>query len=116
MQEQRQESEQWQWDNSSSMFVIVWQFDVAEDKVAAFEAAYAPGGTWSTLFARSAEYLGTELLQDAYIPGRYLTVDRWTGEEAFRSFRAAHDADYEVVDRACDALTAGESRIGAFTA
>ena len=98
------------------MFLIVWQFDVAEDKLSAFEAAYAPGGTWSTLFSRSPEYLGTELLRDAFIPGRYLTIDRWTSEEAFRSFRAAHDADYEVVDRACDALTAAENRIGAFTA
>ena len=98
------------------MFLIVWQFDVAEDKLSAFEAAYAPGGTWSTLFSRSPEDLGTELLRDAYIPGRHLTIDRWTSEEAFRSFRAAHDSDYEVVDRACDALTAAESRIGAFTA
>ena len=98
------------------MFLIVWQFAVVEDKVEAFETAYAPGGTWSTLFSCSPEYLGTELLRDAYVPGRYLTIDRWTSEDAFRSFRAAHDADYEVVDRACDALTAAETRIGAFTA
>ena len=97
------------------MVFLIWQFDVAEDKLAAFEAAYAPGGTWSTLFTRSTDYLGTELLRDAYVPGRYLTIDRWTNEEAFRGFRAEHDADYEVVDRACDALTAAETRIGAFT-
>ncbi len=98
------------------MFVILWQFDIAEDKVAQFEATYGPNGSWSSLFALSPEYQGTELLKDAYVPGRYLTVDRWSSEEAFRAFRAQHDADYEALDRACDHLTAAESRIGAFVA
>ncbi|HTJ30255.1 MAG TPA: antibiotic biosynthesis monooxygenase [Acidobacteriaceae bacterium] len=97
------------------MFIVMWQFDIAEEQAASFEAAYGPAGTWAGLFGSSPEYLGTELLRDAYVPGRYVTIDRWSGEEAFRSFRAAHDADYEKLDRACDALTASESRIGAFT-
>ncbi len=97
------------------MFVILWQFDIAEDKTPAFEAAYGPTGSWATLFRRSPEYLGTELLSDAYVPGRYVTIDRWASEDAFRAFRLQHDADYEAVDRSCDALTSAESRIGAFT-
>jgi heme-degrading monooxygenase HmoA len=96
------------------MFVIVWQFDIVEEQVAAFEASYGPQGSWATLFGRSPEYLGTELLRDAYVPGRYVTIDRWRSEDAFRAFRARHDADYEALDRACDALTAAETRIGAF--
>ena len=96
------------------MFVILWQFDIAEEKIASFEAAYGSQGSWSQLFARSPEYLGTELLKDAYVPGRYVTIDRWTSEEAFRAFRAQHDADYEALDRACDPVTAAETRIGAF--
>jgi heme-degrading monooxygenase HmoA len=96
------------------MFVILWQFDIAEDKIAAFEAAYGPEGSWATLFGRTPEYLGTELLRDAYVPGRYVTVDRWRSEEAFRAFRAQHDPDYETLDRTCDSLTAVETRIGAF--
>ena len=98
------------------MFVILWQFDIAEDKIAAFEAAYGPEGTWAKLFGLTTEYLGTELLRDAYVPGRYVTVDRWRSEEAFRAFRAQHDPDYETLDRACDSLTAAETRIGAFIA
>ena len=47
--------------------------------------------------------------------GRYVTIDRWASEDAFRAFRLQHDADYEAVDRSCDALTSAESRIGAFT-
>jgi len=98
------------------MFIVLWQFDIAEEKAEAFEAAYGPTGVWARLFALSGEYKGTELLRDAYVPGRYVTIDRWTSEEAFRAFRAQHDADYEKLDRECDALTASESRIGAFTA
>jgi len=59
--------------------------------------------------------LGTELLHDAYVPGAYLTIDRWASEEAFRAFRKDHDGEYETLDRTCDVLTSRESRIGAYT-
>jgi quinol monooxygenase YgiN len=94
------------------MFVVVWQFEVAEENLAAFEAAYGPEGAWATLFRNSPQYRGTELLRDAYIPGSYLTIDRWTSEETFRK---QHDQEYEKLDRACDALTAKETRVGAYT-
>ncbi|MFC5862852.1 antibiotic biosynthesis monooxygenase family protein [Acidicapsa dinghuensis] len=98
------------------MFVILWQFDIAEGGIAAFEEAYGPTGSWSRLFTRSGAYHGTELLKDAYVPGRYVTIDRWDSEDAFRAFRAEYDADYEALDRSCDAITASENRIGAFNA
>jgi len=97
------------------MFIVVWQFEVAEEHVAAFEAAYGAEGAWAQLFRSSPEYHGTELLRDAYIPGSYLTIDRWANEEAYRSFRKDHDAAYEALDRQCDALTARETRVGAYT-
>jgi heme-degrading monooxygenase HmoA len=96
------------------MFVVVWQFEVAEEKVAAFEAAYGPEGNWAQLFRQSPEYLGTELLRDAYVAGLYLTIDRWKSEEVFRIFRKDHDPAYEELDRACDALTEKETRVGAY--
>jgi heme-degrading monooxygenase HmoA len=97
------------------MFVVVWQFEIAEEKVAAFEAAYSSGGAWAQLFRTSPDYLGTELLRDAYIAGNYLTIDRWASEDAFRAFRKDHDAEYETIDRSCDELTSRETRIGAYT-
>jgi hypothetical protein len=97
------------------VFVVVWQFEVADQSVAAFEAAYGPDGSWAQLFRLSNEYLGTELLRDAYVPGVYLTVDRWASEDAFRAFRKGHDSEYEMLDRACDALTSRETRVGAYT-
>jgi heme-degrading monooxygenase HmoA len=98
------------------MFVVVWQFEIAEDKIAGFEAAYGPEGSWAKLFCTSPSYLGTELLRDAYIPGSYLTIDRWASEADFRAFRKQHDHDYELLDRECDSLTSRETRIGAYTA
>lgn len=97
------------------MFVVVWQFEIAEENVSAFEAAYGPEGSWARLFRSSPDYHGTELLRDAYIPGSYLTIDRWASEDAFRAFRRDHDADYEQLDRACDALTSRETRVGAYS-
>lgn len=96
------------------MFVVVWQFEIAEEKIADFEAAYGPDGAWAQLFRSSPQYLGTELLRDAYVSGVYLTVDRWASDEAFRAFRKDHDSDYEQLDRSCDALTSRETRIGAY--
>ena len=98
------------------MFIVVWQFEITEENVAAFEAAYGSEGPWAQLFRGSPDYKGTELLRDAYIPCSYLTIDRWTSEEAYRAFRRDHDAAYEALDRQCDALTAHETRIGAYTA
>jgi len=97
------------------MFVVIWQFEIAEEKIAAFETAYGPQGTWANLFGQSPAYQGTELLRDAYIPGNYLTIDRWQSEAAFRAFRKDNDAAYEVLDRASDELTSKETRIGAYS-
>jgi hypothetical protein len=49
------------------------------------------------------------------VPGAFLTIDRWASESDFRAFRKQHDAEYEVQDRACDALTGRETRVGAYT-
>ncbi len=97
------------------MFIVVWQFEVAEENIAAFEAAYGPDGSWAQLFRTSPDHHGTELLRDAYVPGCYLTIDRWAGEDAFRSFRRDHDAEYEKLDRACADRPARAARIGAYT-
>ena len=98
------------------MFVIVWQFEIAEEKISAFEAAYGPDGPWAQLFHKSSDYKGTDLLRDTHESGKFLTIDRWTSEQAFRVFRKQHDAEYEALDRSCDTLVTRETRIGAYTA
>jgi heme-degrading monooxygenase HmoA len=99
----------------ADMFVVIWKFEISEDKIAGFEAAYGREGAWAQLFRSSPDYLGTELLRDAYVPGSYVTIDRWRSEEAFRTFRKEHDREYEKLDRECDALTSKETRVGAYT-
>jgi hypothetical protein len=88
---------------------------IAEEKVAAFEAAMvrkAPGPSSSapplTIWEQSSCATPTS-------PASYLTIDRWASEDDFRAFRKDHDQEYEVLDRSCDSLTSRETRIGAYT-
>ena len=60
---------QTQFTSGLAMFVVVWQFEIAEEKVPDFEAAYGSEGAWAKLFRSSPKYLGTELLRDSYVPG-----------------------------------------------
>lgn len=95
--------------------VLVWQFQVHADHIAAFEAAYGPSGDWARLFAQADGYLGTELLRDTSTPGRYLTIDRWQTAEAFATFRTAHAAAYAALDAHCEPWTIAETALGSFT-
>ena len=97
------------------MHVIVWQFQVHAGREQDFETAYGPAGVWTRFFQQAAGYRGTQLLRDRKVAGRYLTIDRWASEDAYRSFRKENDAAYEALDRTCDALTSRETRIGTYT-
>jgi heme-degrading monooxygenase HmoA len=97
------------------VYVIVWQFEPQAGKEADFERAYSTDGDWALLFERSPEYRGTELLRP--VQGRvYLTVDRWTSGAAFGAFQARWRAEYEALDRRCEALTERETLVGRFEA
>jgi heme-degrading monooxygenase HmoA len=96
------------------MFVIVWEFYVRRGVEPEFERAYGPEGDWARLFAKSPDYLGTELLADASERGRYVTIDRWTSEVAYERFRSSFSADYESLDRKMERLTEREGALGSF--
>jgi heme-degrading monooxygenase HmoA len=38
--------------------------------------------------------VGTELLRDVEVPGRYLVVDRWESRDAYNDFVAANRDEY----------------------
>ncbi len=97
------------------MHVIVWEFVPKTDCEAEFERTYGPAGEWAALFRRAQGFLGTELLRDGTLPGRYLTVDRWASEAAFRQFRVQFGEQYETLDRECEIMIEQEHRIGSFT-
>jgi heme-degrading monooxygenase HmoA len=92
--------------------VIVWEFIVRAGREREFEEVYGPTGAWATLFSKSPEHLGVDLLRDVANPRRYLTIDRWKTSEAFGAFRKAHAAECEALDARCEGLTEAERKIG----
>jgi len=94
--------------------LIVWEFRPRSGMERKFELAYGPEGEWATLFAKSADYLGTELLRDPADPSRYLTLDRWVSRESFETFRRRYSVEYEALDRRFEELTSHEAALGLF--
>ena len=74
------------------MLVLVFSYEAREP--AEFEAAYGPEGEWSDFFRGGAGFVGTELLRDVEVPGRYLVIDRWESREAYQAFVDAHRDEY----------------------
>ena len=68
-------------------------------------------GDWARLFSASNGFLGTELFASASVPGRYLTVDRFTDEAAWHAFLAEHREAYERLDAASERLTEDEREL-----
>jgi heme-degrading monooxygenase HmoA len=93
---------------------FVWEFVAREDKVKEFERYYSGSGLWAELFRKNAGFRGTKMLRDSENPRRYLTIDRWDTFEAHIAMRAKFEAEYGDLDRACEALTETERRIGVF--
>jgi heme-degrading monooxygenase HmoA len=96
-------------------YAYLWEFDVAVSHQSEFEQHYGPGGTWARLFELSPGYIGTLLLKDRSKAGRYVTLDRWRDEEAFRVFRSSFSAQYDNLDRECERLSLTEQLLGEFT-
>jgi uncharacterized glyoxalase superfamily protein PhnB/quinol monooxygenase YgiN len=95
-------------------FSYVWEYEVRVESVPEFLRHYAPDGTWVRLFRRASGYLGTQLYRDRRRAERYLTVDHWIDEAAYREFRRTFAADFEALDQACVGLTRGEAHLGDF--
>ena len=74
------------------MIALVFSYEIRD--TAQFEAVYGPNGEWAAFFKDAAGYIGTELLRDVEMPGRYLVVDRWESAEAYNAFAAAHRDEY----------------------
>ncbi len=75
------------------MIALVFSYDVTADP-AEFERVYGPEGEWAKFFRDGRGYVGTELLRDVEIPGRYLVVDRWDSRDAYNEFVEANRDEY----------------------
>ena len=100
---------------SDSVFTRVWQYEVVEGREAEFERVYAGDGAWARLFACSEGFLGTELFRSLGEPRGYLTVDRFTSEDAFRRLLEQHAASYAELDGQSEALTVSEREVATGT-
>ena len=74
------------------MIALVFSYEVRDPE--GFERAYGPEGDWARFFRQGRGYIGTELLRDVEIRGRYLVVDRWESAEAYNEFAAANREEY----------------------
>jgi len=97
------------------MFVVIWEYEVAEGKRSEFEKIYASTGEWTGLFGNSEGYLGTELLRDDAAQYHYITIDRWTSMTAYEDFLSKWEIEYKALDEQCAGLTVRETLIGKWT-
>lgn len=100
------------------MYVIIWEFEAAPERIEEFLSIYAPQGEWAQLFAQFPGYLGTELLQSSGASPathtRFLTLDRWASEDDFNAFQQTFAEPYAALDFRCEGLTRSERKLGAF--
>ena len=92
----------------------VWSYEVKADRAAAFRGAYGPDGVWAAFFAESADYLGTDLLEDRSRPNRFVTIDYFREPDARQKLVDARAATYREIDAEWGTATISESFIGEF--
>ena len=97
------------------MFLIFWEFIVKEEMSREFELHYNANGTWAKFFRNGNGYLETELLKDVGTERRYITIDKWISEEAFKTFREENLNEYKMIDIECEKLTEFENHLGSFS-
>ena len=96
------------------MLLIVWQFRPAPGREADFVHAYGTDGPWVALFRKARGYRESVLAQDAFDPGRFLTLDWWDSESSFEAFEREHAPEYAAIDSTCEPLCAEERPLGRF--
>ena len=94
------------------MYLIIWEYQVKEDYVTAFEEIYGENSQWAQLFRKSEGYVGTELLCDSSKLGRYMTIDRWLSAGAYESFLSHWKENYDRLDAQCEDLIQQEIFLG----
>ncbi len=72
--------------------MLVFSYEVRD--VEEFERVYEPEGEWAQFFRTGSGFVGTELLRDVELPGRYLVLDRWESRGAYNAFVEANRDEY----------------------
>ena len=95
-------------------YTYMWEFDVPSGNQSEFERIYGPTGPWVELFRRAPGYLGTHLLRDRSKSTRYVTIDRWRDELAYREFRSKYTDAYAALDLESEGLASLETSLGSY--
>jgi heme-degrading monooxygenase HmoA len=93
------------------MHTIIWRFVARPAHEEAFIRVYGADGRWTELFRRVPGFIRTELFRNEAAEREFLVLDHWESGVAFDAFKAAHGADYEALDRECEAMTEREEKI-----
>ena len=101
-------------EDGTTMFVILWEYEVKPGCEEVFEKVYGPNGDWARLFQSDLHYRETFLLRDVSRPRCYFTLDYWDTEKDFTQFKAARGAEYAELDRTTEGLTVSERRLATF--
>ena len=96
------------------MYLIIWEFRSAQGAEKEFEDHYGPQGVWARFFQAGEGYIRTELLHDTRDDHRYLTIDYWTSQQEYETFRNQHADEYKAINRRYESLTARETHVGSF--
>ncbi len=99
---------------SANPFIYIWAYRVLPERADEFRRLYGPDGAWVQLFRQAPGYLGTDLYRDRDNGDRYVSIDRWESEEAFRGFRAKFAKEFERLDSDGGQLTLEETPLGEF--
>lgn len=95
-------------------YMYAWEFRVAEEQRLRFLEAYGPEGDWVALFRSAPGWIRTELHRDRRDPLRFVTLDYWESEAAWRRFREERAGEFEALDARCERLTLEERELGRF--
>jgi len=96
------------------MYCYIWSFSVRPECVSEFQTAYGPEGDWARFFRTDPAYIRTHLLSDRERPNRFVTMDFWSSQEGWASFRERFAAQFEALDRSFERFTIEEVHVGSF--
>jgi heme-degrading monooxygenase HmoA len=102
-------------EDGTTMFVILWEYEVKPDSEDRFQKAYGPDGPWVRLFQCAPHFCGTQLRRDPARPLFYFTIDFWDSEASFEAFLETNRVAYEAIDRETEGLTLFERKIISFS-
>jgi heme-degrading monooxygenase HmoA len=93
------------------MFQVIWELKVKFKEREKFEQFYDAKGDWVKFFSKSADYLGTDVLESGEGDGIFLVIDEWQSEETFNEFVKSRKADYDLLEEKANAASRTKKRI-----